>query len=78
VLELTSEKSAHTLLPMENEEEIVVILEQHIQSARNHRCICGWRPVYTAANTSSELFPQYRQHREHVAAMIVGTAKGKL
>jgi hypothetical protein len=52
---------------------IVEVLEQHIQIERNKRCVCGWRPDYSDRR-ERELFPEYRQHREHVAAML--TAAG--
>jgi hypothetical protein len=48
---------------------IVEVLEQHIQIERNKRCVCGWRPDYSKAK-ERELFPEYRQHREHVAEML--------
>lgn len=50
-------------------ELIVKVLENHIQSARNKRCICGWRPDYEDRG-SGQLFPEYRQHREHLADEI--------
>ena len=48
---------------------IAKVLEDHIQSARNQRCICGWRPDWTDRRPQ-ELFPEYRQHREHLATEI--------
>lgn len=50
-------------------ELILQTLEHHIQIERNKRCICGWRPDYSARRTQ-ELFPEYRQHREHLAETI--------
>jgi len=58
-------------------EAIAEILGQHIQSVRNQRCICGWRPDYEGAN-SRELFPEYRQHREHVAQVLVEAVLAKV
>jgi hypothetical protein len=47
----------------------IEVLEQHIQAQRNKRCVCGWRPDYSAVK-GNELLPEYRQHREHVADML--------
>lgn len=44
-------------------------LEKHTQIERNRRCTCGWRPDYTKKR-DNELFPEFRQHREHVAEVI--------
>ena len=54
---------------------MVEVLEQHIQIERNKRCVCGWRPDY-ADSKKPEMFPEYRQHREHVAAMLVEAGFG--
>lgn len=50
-------------------EIILKTIEEHGQSARNKRCGCGWRPDYTDRRPD-ELFPEYRQHREHLATEI--------
>jgi hypothetical protein len=52
------------------------VLEAHVQSARNQRCSCGeWRPDYSAPR-GREIFPEYRQHREHVVAMLTASGFG--
>lgn len=50
-------------------ELILQVLENHIQSERNKRCTCGWRPDHSDRRPQ-ELFPEYRQHREHLAEAI--------
>jgi hypothetical protein len=46
---------------------VLAILDNHIQIERNKRCTCGWRPTYKPGDAP---FPEYRQHREHVADEI--------
>lgn len=54
--------------------EIVRVLTEHIQSARNKRCICGWRPTYKPGDAP---FTEYAQHREHVAEELAKLFKEK-
>lgn len=55
---------------------IEVILAEHIQTTRNRRCICGWRPDFSDVRPG-ELFVEYRQHRRHVAEQIVAARSGR-
>lgn len=44
---------------------ILQLLEEHVQSARNQRCECGWRP-----ENASIMNPAAAQHRLHLAELI--------
>ena len=57
----------------ELEKLILLNLEEHIQVERTKRCVCGWRPDYKSS--SHGLFPEYAQHREHLAKEIAKSVR---
>lgn len=61
----------------EKQKDIILsVLAAHSQSVRNKRCICGhWQPDWNDRK-ANELFPEYRQHREHVAEEITNALEG--
>ena len=51
--------------------ELLEILEDHIQSVRNQRCACGWRPQYPSYSEGREVYGyEGTQHRKHLAEML--------
>lgn len=44
-------------------------LGTHVQSARNRRCVCGWRPKWPDTRIGAE----YLQFRDHLTEEIVAT-----
>ncbi len=53
---------------MSETEAITAVLSDHIQSARNQRCTCGWRP--DASKSLADPNNVHQQHRRHVAEML--------
>lgn len=55
----------------EGKQDIILsVLTAHSQSVRNKRCSCGnWQPDWNDRKPN-ELFPEHRQHLEHVAEEI--------
>lgn len=46
---------------------LIELLEEHVQSVRNRRCGCGWRPDYSLDQFQHS--PGH-QHRRHLSAVI--------
>jgi hypothetical protein len=60
---------------MSDVEDIVAILWDHTQSARNQRCTCGWRGDVSKGVLDPNSI--YMQHRRHQAEMIVAAGFGR-
>jgi hypothetical protein len=48
---------------------ILQVLETHVQSVRNNRCECGWRPT-----NESIINPAGAQHRLHLAQLLAAAS----
>jgi hypothetical protein len=55
--------------PLLDTTAILQLLENHVQSARNNRCECGWRPT-----DASIINPPSAQHRLHLAKLLAGAS----
>jgi hypothetical protein len=55
--------------PLLDTTAILRLLEAHVQSARNNRCECGWRP-----ENASIMNPPSAQHRLHLAELLAASA----
>lgn len=54
--------------------DMAEVLDEHVQSARNRRCSCGWRGDVSKSIIDRENI--YWQHRRHVAAALAAAGFG--